>query len=64
MKPPEKYEPPWGADGWPRVEGELDEGDRLLIQSMLALSPMERLRRLESFVNGLDELRRAEIRTD
>jgi hypothetical protein len=54
-------EPPWGADGWPRrTESGLDEGDLLLIASMLELTPRQRLDSLRSFVDGLQELRLAE----
>lgn len=62
--PAEKYEPPWGADGWPRRVGELDEGDLLLIDSMLELSPFERLKTLEQIVNDLGRLKRVRRRTE
>ena len=58
------YRPAWGADGWPRPVGELDEGDLLLIQSMLELSPFERLRQLERFVNGLGSPKLVRLRTE
>jgi hypothetical protein len=54
------FEPAWGADGWPRrTETGLDEGDLLLIDSMLELTPRQRLESLRSFVGGLDQLRDA-----
>ena len=59
----EKFSPAWGIDNWPRRVGELDEGDLLLIDSMLELSPLERLNHLEQFVNGLDQLKLVRIRT-
>lgn len=62
--PTEPYRPAWGADAWPRQVGELDEGDLLLIESMLALSPRERLVQLEQFVNGLGKLERVRVRTE
>jgi hypothetical protein len=60
------FEPPWGADGWPRpTERGLDEGDLLLIASMLELTPRQRLESLERFVAGLEGLRDARsIRSD
>ena len=65
MEPPthEDFRPAWGVDSWPRRMGELDEGDLLLIDSMLELSPLERLNHLEQFVNGLDKLKLVRIRT-
>jgi hypothetical protein len=54
------FEPPWGADGWPRLtETGLDEGDLLLISSMLELTPRQRLESLTRFVDGLEGLRHA-----
>lgn len=54
------YEPPWGANGWPRVGPEgLDEGDVDLLRSCLRRSPLERLESLELFVNEMQILRRA-----
>jgi hypothetical protein len=44
------FEPPWGADGWPRTtESGLDEGDLMLIASMLELTPRQRLETLRSY---------------
>ena len=54
--------PVWGADGWPRqLESGLDEADELLIRSHLAMTPAERLRALENFVNGVEAIRRGRI---
>jgi hypothetical protein len=54
------FEPPWGADGWPRrTESGLDEGDLLLIASMLELTPRQRLESLRSYVAGLEDIRDA-----
>lgn len=56
--------PVWGANGWPRLlPSGLDEGDRLLIQSMLELSPLERLQELASSGAAIDTLRRGRVRT-
>ena len=53
-------EPAWGKDSWPRLNGELDEGDRSLLDAMLRRTPAERLRYLEEFVNGWRQVKRAE----
>jgi hypothetical protein len=59
-EPDTPFEPPWGADGWPRpTESGLDEGDLLLIASMLELTPRQRLESLKLFVDGLEGLRDA-----
>ena len=60
------YEPVWGSDGWPRpCSNGLDEGDQLLLRSMLALSPLERLQTLSGFIGVSSEIRRAEqLRSD
>ncbi len=64
-KPHDPDAPVWGADGWPRpIEGGLDEGDRLLILRMLELTPMQRLRALESFANGIERIRRGPVSSD
>lgn len=49
------YEPPWGKDGWPRVAetAHLDEDDRETLRQQLSMSPLERLRAMEAFVNDL-----------
>ncbi len=66
QQPPEDPDAPvWGADGWPRqIEGGLDEGDRLHLLSMLELTPMQRLRSLENFVNGIARIRRGRVSSD
>jgi hypothetical protein len=54
------YQPAWGVDGWPRkTMADLDEGDLLLIASMLELTPRQRLESLRSFVGSVDQLRDA-----
>jgi len=56
--------PVWGAEGWPRpLEGGLDEGDRLLILSMLELTPLERLQAIAGFANGVAEIQRGRVRS-
>jgi hypothetical protein len=59
------FQPIWGPDDWPRsIVGGLDEGDEDLLESCLRLTPSERLRLLERFVNGLRGIRRVRVSAD
>jgi len=58
-RPESRFEVDLSLDPDPVIEAYKKDGDRTLIRENLKLTPDERLRKLQSFMEGLEELRNA-----